>query len=505
MLETLEVGYKIEFLEIQRFRGVLSSQVPREESKSAILLKEVEDMLLKSAIRPVKGNPHERFYSRIFLAPKKGGKWRPVINLKPLNQFIKKQKFKMATLQSTIQDVNSGDWLVSIDLKDAYFHVPIHPSHWKYLRFAVGNDKCEVMVLPFGITTAPRVFTKMMAPAAEYIRKEMGLYNTPYLDDFLMKDKERSFLVAKSQEAINFMLDIGLVINWEKSEIVPSQDRVHVGARFRTSEGMVMLPKERVLKVINLVETIQRACQVSARDFLRMLGLLNSCIYQVDWARLSETDPAISTGVVETEYGGSEGHDTDMTGTGGTFELVEVGQKSSIRVTPEATRSSTHPGDRCQYDGLGGVPRGQRRNQRDMVQGVVPETHKLAGDEGGLQRPDLFQESVVQGNHDSDPVRQQNGGCISQQTGRNEIDLIVLSDVGGAKMVQGTTDSFESTLHQGSGKCSGRSCFQEGRSSRVVPLSGGGSESVPDLGETSGGSVRKRIEQQTGYILLQGE
>ena len=74
MLETLEVGYKIEFLETPRFRGVLSSQLPREESRSAILLKEVEDMLLKSAIRPVKGNPHQGFYSRIFLAPKKGGK-----------------------------------------------------------------------------------------------------------------------------------------------------------------------------------------------------------------------------------------------------------------------------------------------------------------------------------------------------------------------------------------------------------------------------------------------
>ena len=199
---------------------------------------------------------------------------------------------------------------------------------------------------------------------------------------------------------------------------------------------------------------------------------------------VSATDPAISTGDVETEYGRSKGHDTDKTGLGGTFELVEVGQKSSIRLTPEATRSPTHPGDRCQYDGLGGVPRGWRRNQGEMVRGGVPETHKLAGDEGGLQRPDLFQESVVQENHDSDQVRQQNSGCISQQTGRNEIDLIVLSDVGGAKFGQGTTDSSESTLHQGSGKCSGRSSFQEGRSSRVVPLSGGGSESVPDLGDT---------------------
>ena len=71
---------------------------------------------------------------------------------------------------------------------------------------------------------------------------------------------------------------------------------------------------------------------------------------------------------------------------------MEVGRESLIRLTPEATRSSEHAGDRCQYDGLGGVPGGRRRDQGEMVGGGVPETHKLAGDEGGLQRPDLFQE-----------------------------------------------------------------------------------------------------------------
>ena len=454
----------------------------------------------------MKGNPHEGFYSRIFLAPKKGGKWRPVINLKPLNQFIKKQKFKMATLQSTIQDVNAGDWLVSIDLKDAYFHVPIHLSHWKYLRFAVGNDKYEFMVIPFGITTAPRVFTKMMAPAAEYIRKEMGLYNSPYLDDFLMKDKERSFLVSKSQEVINFMLDIGLVINWEKSEIVPSQDWVHVGARFRTSVGMGTLPEERVLKVVNLVETIQRAHQVSARDFLRMLGLLNSCIYQVDSARLFLRPIQL---YLKAMWKPSTGDLKDMIPIRpGLVEHLNW-WKSAENLQSGLPLKQPDPQHTLVTDasmmGWGGVPGGWRRNQGDMVRGGVPETHKLAGDEGSLQQPDLFQESVVQENHDSDQVRQQNGGGISQQTGRNEVDLVVLSDVGGTKLVQGMADSSESSLHQGSGKCSGRSSFQEGRSSRVVPLSGGGSESVPDLGEASGGSVRKRVEQQAGHILLEGE
>ena len=52
-------------------------------------------------------------------------------------------------------------------------------------------------------------------PGHTYIRRETGLYTSPYLDDFLAKDKEKSFLVYKSKEMIQFMLDVGLRINRE--------------------------------------------------------------------------------------------------------------------------------------------------------------------------------------------------------------------------------------------------------------------------------------------------
>ena len=243
-------------------------------------------MLAKSAIHKVTYNFQSGFYTRIFLAPKKNGKWRPVINLKPLNQYLKKQHFKMSTPADVIQEVEEDDWLISVDLKDAYFHVPVHPSQWKFLRFCVGNDMYEFKVLPFGITTAPRVFTKMLAPVAEHIRREIGLYTSPYLDDFLAKDKERSFLAYKSREMVQFMLDVGLRINWEKSDLTPSQDTVHIGLRLMTKVGMVSVPEDRIEAIIQIVMMVQRRMEVSAGLFLRLLGCLNSVIFQVEWGRL---------------------------------------------------------------------------------------------------------------------------------------------------------------------------------------------------------------------------
>ena len=183
-IEILRRGYCIEFQERPRFQGIRVTPIPQNADKRKSLLKEVEDLLRKSAIREVTENFQEGFYSTIFLAPKKNGTWRPVINLKPLNQYIRKIKFKMTTLKQIIQEVRPGDWMMSIDLKDAYFHVPVCQEQWKYLRFRVGKRTFEFTVLPFGITTAPRVFTKMIAPVTEHIRRTMGLFNCAFLDDF---------------------------------------------------------------------------------------------------------------------------------------------------------------------------------------------------------------------------------------------------------------------------------------------------------------------------------
>ena len=63
------------------------------------------------------------FYSRIFVVMKALGSWRPVIDLSTLNLRVRKTPFKMDTLQSVLLSVRSGDWMVSIDLKDAYLQV----------------------------------------------------------------------------------------------------------------------------------------------------------------------------------------------------------------------------------------------------------------------------------------------------------------------------------------------------------------------------------------------
>ena len=119
-------------------------------------------MLQKNVITEVPQNS-PGFYSNVFLVHKASGGWRPVIDLKSLKAHISAPHFRMSTTGSVLSTVRKGDYAFKIDLQDAYFHVPvlILPGSRKYLRFAFKNKVYQFRVLPFGLNTAPQVFTRL--------------------------------------------------------------------------------------------------------------------------------------------------------------------------------------------------------------------------------------------------------------------------------------------------------------------------------------------------------
>ncbi|KAG2222337.1 hypothetical protein INT45_009810 [Circinella minor] len=88
----------------------------------------------KEAIQQVP--PHTPgFWSHLFLLPKKDGGLRPVLNLRPLNQYLPTIHFKMESWPTITNMIQPGDYLTSIDLKDAFHHIAIHPIHRHLLQF----------------------------------------------------------------------------------------------------------------------------------------------------------------------------------------------------------------------------------------------------------------------------------------------------------------------------------------------------------------------------------
>lgn len=69
------------------------------------------------------------FFSIYFLVTKKDGGFRLILDLRNLNQFL---PFRMLRTTNVLQAVIRQDWFMTIDLKDAYFHVP---EHRRFLQF----------------------------------------------------------------------------------------------------------------------------------------------------------------------------------------------------------------------------------------------------------------------------------------------------------------------------------------------------------------------------------
>ena len=96
-----------------------------------VIQKEVDEHLAKGAIEPSSGGAG--FYSSMFVVPKHtGGLW-PILNLKHVNCYMHIPSFKMPTLKHVLQLIQHGDYAFSIDLQDAYLHVPIVKHHHCFL------------------------------------------------------------------------------------------------------------------------------------------------------------------------------------------------------------------------------------------------------------------------------------------------------------------------------------------------------------------------------------
>ena len=148
-----------------------------------IIQKEVYELLGKGAIEPSSGGAG--FYSSMFVVPKCTGGLHPILNLKYFNCFLHIPSFKMPALKNVWQLIQQSDFAFSVDLEDAYLHVPIVKHHHHFLCFVWHNVPYQWKVLPFGLATAPRVFTSLMKPIL-FLSHCKGLHIVIYLDDILV-------------------------------------------------------------------------------------------------------------------------------------------------------------------------------------------------------------------------------------------------------------------------------------------------------------------------------
>ena len=284
-LSIVQEGLKLQFVNIPPRSGVRITNFVNMQ-KNICILEEVQSLLEKHAIEHVpKDQEGQGYYSTFFIVPKKDGGFRPILNLRELNTYLKVPHFKMETQKTIICALEQNDWALSMDLKDAYLHVAMFPPHRKYLRFCIMGIHYQFRAMPFGLAVAPRIFTKLMAVIGSYLRaREIQIYM--YLDDWLIKNQNREILVSQSRMVLQLIERLGLIVNHAKSHLEPSQVIQYLGAVFNLQEGMIYPTLERCTKIQEEIRLLMSQTHQTAQLFLHVLGLMASCIDLTPLARL---------------------------------------------------------------------------------------------------------------------------------------------------------------------------------------------------------------------------
>ena len=286
VINILRGGYFLPFTDI--LPPVTSTPPDMSYSSSHPLFQElsnqVQILLDKQAIEIVTDSS-PGFFSRLFLAPKKSGDWRPVIDLSCLNKFISTPKFKMETIKSILEASRPGAWCTSLDFQDAFLHIPIALRHRKYLRFSVQGQVFQFRTLPFGLTTSPCVFTRVVKAVGAFVHSH-GLHMIQYLDDWNISSDSYRVCLQWTLWLLELVKRLGLLVNFKKSDLEPAQIYQFVGILFDLLLGSARPADHRIEKFTLLVAQFLKFPAPRAEQWQVILGHMTSLERLVPRGRL---------------------------------------------------------------------------------------------------------------------------------------------------------------------------------------------------------------------------
>ena len=258
--------------------------LPFNDRETEIVDTELDKLLAKGVVAPAEHCDGE-FISNIFLRKKRDGSFRTILNLKDFNHSIPYHHFKMETLQSAIKLMRPGCYMASVDLKDAYYTVPIAPEHRKYLRFLWKGNLLEYSALPNGLSCAPLKFTKLLKPIFALLRK-MGYVNIGYIDDTYLQGDTPEECADNVRQTVHILEQAGFVIHMVKSVFHPTQQLVFLGFILDSLLMVVRLTPEKAQKLREACLKLYAKDMCTIQTAAELVGLMVASFPGVEMAPL---------------------------------------------------------------------------------------------------------------------------------------------------------------------------------------------------------------------------
>lgn len=193
---------------------------PRIRPTPRALQPEVEELLRIGVARPARSLGT---VCNVFGVPKASGETRFVHDLRPVNAVSPSTPFRMEGHREVRALLRRDSWLAKLDLRHAYFHVRVAEESMHKLQFLDADGRrLEFCGMGFGLSTAPRTWTKLLRPVIAWFRSQ-AVSVVAYLDDILIISCSQEQAVKDVQLVVTTLTDLGFLINRDKSVLTPQR------------------------------------------------------------------------------------------------------------------------------------------------------------------------------------------------------------------------------------------------------------------------------------------
>ena len=241
----IKCGYRIPFISTP-----CKTHFPNNKSaldNESFVESAISELVSNHAVVEVPFVPH--VVNPLSVSIQSSGKKRLILDLHQVNQFIWKQKFKCKDWRVLLSYVHKGDYLFSFDLKSGYHHFDIFPHHQAFLGFSwvfAGSVRYFCFsVLPFGLSSAPYVFTKCLRPHVKFWMFN-GVKIVVFLDDGCGKGDSLQIAKRHSLFAQSSLSNAGFEANSTKSLWDPTQSLVWLGLNWDLVSGSISVNDRRI-------------------------------------------------------------------------------------------------------------------------------------------------------------------------------------------------------------------------------------------------------------------
>nr|WDY73552.1 polymerase [Duck hepatitis B virus] len=162
---------------------------------------------------------------------------------------------------------------ISLDLSQAFYHLPLNPASSSRLAVSGGQRVYYFRKAPMGVGLSPFLLHLFTTALGSEIARRFNVWTFTYMDDFLLCHPNARHLNSISHAVCTFLQELGIRINFDKTTPSPVTDIRFLG--YQIDQKFMKIEESRWKELRTVIKKIKIGTWYDWKCIQRFVGHLN--------------------------------------------------------------------------------------------------------------------------------------------------------------------------------------------------------------------------------------